>query len=338
MTSLVRLAGGAGENRGKGVNRGTLSCIYRARLSRSDLTVYPPLSSVSLSHRLRAFASRPRPLLIKDGDGTSQDRELVTSLHLTLAMPDVETVSRGHHRLPILTHDNFAHWEMAIISFLTGAPDHVRVIEQRPKAKGELVDPVRPEEVVKWGSPEREAMSVIITTASKLHRDVILKHRAERGTVFKAMDEAHQPRDASLRHQAWIEFFSSKKTSDESYSAYIARKEGLGARVDLITPVSQPRADHFAELILSATLIGLPYEDNVRQTLVTQADLTLQQARAAMVRVDTGAKMHMANTETVNAAGTSNCWKWDTPGHLASACPHTGAIKDIVAKRNAAYR
>ena len=249
----------------------------------------------------------------------------------------------GHHRLPVLTYDNFADWEIGIISFLTGAADHVRVIEQRPNAKDELVDPVRPtsppEEVAKWDSSEREAMSVIMTTASRIHRDVILKHRAERGAVFKLWTkicDAHQSRDASLRYQAWIEFLSWKKTSDETYSAYIASKEGLGAKIERITPVSQPRAEHFAELILFATLFGL--QDSIRQALETQADLTLQQARDVMVRVDTGAKIRLANEESANAAGASNCWKCDAPGHIAFACPHASAIKDIVTKRNISYR
>ncbi len=73
-------------------------------------------------------------------------------------MSDLETVSVGHHRLPVLSHDNFADWEIVITSFLTGASDHVRVIEQRPDAKNNensLVDPVRPttptDDVAKWG-------------------------------------------------------------------------------------------------------------------------------------------------------------------------------------------
>ena len=132
-------------------------------------------------------------------------------------------------------------------------------------------------------------------------------------------------------------FFSTRKTPNESYSAYVARKEGLGARVDRITPVDQPRADHFAELILFATLFSLPYEDVVRQALMTYANLTLQQAREAMVRVDTGAKLHLA-AESVHAASSSCCWKCDSTDHLAHSCPHAGAIKDIIAKPNATYK
>ena len=123
-------------------------------------------------------------------------------------MSDADTVTRGHHRLPMLTRDNFPDWEIAIISVLTGAADHVRVIEQRPDPNGTkkitLIDPIRPttpvDDVVKWDASEREAMSVIMTTASKLHRDVILKHRAERQPVYKLWTficDAHQSRDAS---------------------------------------------------------------------------------------------------------------------------------------------
>ena len=185
------------------------------------------------------------------------------------------TITRGHHCLPILMHDNFPDWEIAIISVLTGAADHARVIEPRPDPtdtkNNVLINPTRPkspaDDVAKWDASEREAMSVIMTTASKLHRDVILKHRADRAPVFKLWTficDAHQSRDASHRHQAWIEFFSMRKAPDESYLAYVACKEGLGARIDRITPVDQPRADHFAELILFATLFGLPYEDTIR--------------------------------------------------------------------------
>ena len=120
-------------------------------------------------------------------------------------MSDADTVTRGHHRLPMLTHDNPPDREIAIISVLTGAADHVRVIEQRPDTKDTkeitLIDPIRPStDVVKWDASECEAMSVIMTTASKLHRDVILKHCAERQPVYKLWTficDAHQSRDAS---------------------------------------------------------------------------------------------------------------------------------------------
>src|SRR5258706_6120064 len=149
-------------------------------------------------------------------------------------MSNAEPKTINHHCLPILSHDNFADWEMAIISFLTGAPDHIRVIEQCPDSANALVDPARPtapaDEVILWDASECEALAVIMTTASKLHRDVILKHRAERKPVYELwvkICDAHQSRNASLRHQAWMEFFSTRKGADEPYSMYIARKTGL---------------------------------------------------------------------------------------------------------------
>ena len=39
------------------------------------------------------------------------------------------TITRGHHHLLILTHNNFPDWEIIIISILMGAADHVHVIE-----------------------------------------------------------------------------------------------------------------------------------------------------------------------------------------------------------------
>ncbi len=234
---------------------------------------------------------------------------------------------------------------MAIISVLTGMADHVHVIEQRPDAKDVLIDPAcpmaPPDEIAKWDASECEAMSVIMMMASKLHRDVILKHCTARKPVFKLFTficDAHQSCDASHRHQAWIEFFSLRKAPNETYSAYMTHKEGLGARIEHITPEDQSRVEHFAELKLFSILFGLPYKDTVRQTLVTQGNLTLQQAREAMVHVDTGAKLHMASSELVNAASTVCCWRCDSPGHLAPACPHTGAIKDIIAKCNTAHK
>jgi hypothetical protein len=259
-------------------------------------------------------------------------------------MSDSNNVTMGLHRLPILTHDNSADWEIAVISFLTNASDHSRVIEQRPDGKGTLVDPVRPThptEATKWDASECEAFGITMSTALKLHREIILKHRADREPVHKLwvkLCNSHQSRDASLRHHAWLEFFTTRKASDESYSAYVARKVGLCARIDRLTPATQSTADRSAKLTLLAVLFGLPYDDNVLQTLTTQPNLILQQASDAMFRVDTGLKLHHADAEPANAASDSNCWKCDAPGHLTTNCPHAGTINDFVIKCNAAYR
>jgi len=168
-------------------------------------------------------------------------------LYRTMSEPDAITM--GHHRIPILTHDNFSDWEIAIISYLTITSDHIRVIEQRTNSAGVLADPARPsdaKEANKWDASECEALGIIMATASKLHREVILKHRADKGAVYRLwvkICNSHQSRDASLRHQAWMEFFTTRKAPDESYSAYVTRKEGLGARIERLTPAAQTKAE-----------------------------------------------------------------------------------------------
>jgi len=259
-------------------------------------------------------------------------------------MSDSDSVGMGHHRIPVLTHDNFADWEVAVMSALTNSSDHMRVIEQRADGRGRMTNPTRPTDLTEaswWDASECEALGIIMSTASKLHREIILKHRADREPVYKLWTKIcslHQSRDASLRHQAWMEFFTARKTSDESYSAYMARKEGLCARISRLTPSNQTPTERYAELTLFAMLFGLPYEDNLRQSLTARPDLTLQMASEACVRVDTDIRLHQADTESANAARGSNCWKCDLPGHIVTDCPHTGAIKDLVTKHNASYR
>lgn len=70
----------------------------------------------------------------------------------------------------------------------------------------------------------------------------------------------------------------TRKASDDSYSADVARKEGLCARIDRLTLAGQSTTDRSAELTLFAVLFGLPYDDHVRQALTTQSNFTLQQA------------------------------------------------------------
>jgi len=139
-----------------------------------------------------------------------------------------------------------------------------------------------------------------------------------------------------LRHQAWPEFSSMHKVPDKSLAGFASRMEGLWARIDRLTPPNQTKAERGAELTLLGILFGLPFDDHVRQSLTTQPNLSFEQAMEAFVRVDMGVKIHLAGAESANAARGSNCWKCDLPGHLTPNCPHAGAIKDLVVKRNAA--
>src|SRR6266853_4128080 len=134
------------------------------------------------------------------------------------------------------------------------------------------------------------ALGVIMSTASKLHTEILLRHCDSGRPVFELWEKIgsmHQSRDASLRHQAWLQFFSARKSTDESYSELASRMEGLWAKIDRLTPISQTKEEHGAELTLLAILFALPYEDNVRQSLSTQASLTLEQAQEAVIHIDT---------------------------------------------------
>jgi len=125
-----------------------------------------------------------------------------------------------------------------------------------------MANPTRPTGVTeagKWDASEREALGIIMSTASKLHREIILKHCANGEPIYKLWTKIynlHQSRDASLRHQAWMEFFTARKMPDESYSAYMARKEGLCAKIGRLTPSNQTATERYAELTLFAMLCG----------------------------------------------------------------------------------
>lgn len=250
-------------------------------------------------------------------------------------------MSRHHHGIPVLSDDNFDYWEIQVISFLTGASDHVRVIEPRRDATGRLVDPVCPAgtgEKANWDSSEREALGVIMSTASRLHHELILKHRASGEPVYKLWTKIcsiHQSHATSFRHQIWLEFFSSRKSPDESYAEFFWRKEELLAKIDRLTPECQTKEERAAELTLVGILLGLPTDDHVRQALISQPNLTLDRAKEEMIRYDTGKKLRLAGSESAPAI---HCRKCDAPGHLAQDCTHSGAIKDLVIKRNAASR
>ena len=84
-------------------------------------------------------------------------------------MSESDTVTTGHSRIPILTHDNYGDWEVAIISYLTNTADHVRVIERRADNKGTLIDLAHPtdaDEAKKWDASEREALGVNMSQAT----------------------------------------------------------------------------------------------------------------------------------------------------------------------------
>ena len=57
------------------------------------------------------------------------------------------------------------------------------------------------------------------------------------------------------------------------------------------------------------------------QALTAQPILTFQQAGDAMVRVDTGLRLHLMEIESASVASNTDYWRCDVRGHLAPNCP-----------------
>jgi len=254
-------------------------------------------------------------------------------------MSDSESTASGlYHGLPVLSHNNFNEWKIQVTAYLTGISDHVRIISHCPNVAGILSDLVCPTvtaEATKWDASECMALSVIMSMASKLHTEIILHHCDSGKPVFKLWEKVgnmHQSCNALLCHQAWLQFFSVHKTTNESYLELASRMEGLWAKIDHLTPVAQTREERRAELTLLGILFALPYKDHIHQSLLTQSNLTLEQAQEALIHIDTGRQLHIEGADSANVAHSVNCWTCKLPGHLSHQCLHTEAIKDLLIK------
>jgi len=118
------------------------------------------------------------------------------------------TESSHYRKVPILTKVNFPKWEIQVISYLTGTADHVRIIEHCWGSNNTLVDPTCPTDTAaqaKWDASEWEALGVIMSTASDLHLEIILRHQTTGDPVYslwKKICGLHCSADASLHHEA----------------------------------------------------------------------------------------------------------------------------------------
>ena len=81
------------------------------------------------------------------------------------------------------------------------------------------------------------------------------------------------------------------------------------------------KAELTAGLTLDLVLLGLPFSDHVRRALITQLNLTVDQATE---------RLHLADTEysAASAAFSPICWKCacDAPGHFVQ---HAGAFRGL---------
>jgi len=80
---------------------------------------------------------------------------------------------------------------------------------------------------------------VIMSTASKLHKELVLRHPKSREPVCKLWTKVyslHESKDASLHYGAWMMLFSAHESPDESYAEYYSRMEGAYAHFGCIIP------------------------------------------------------------------------------------------------------
>jgi len=255
------------------------------------------------------------------------------------------TAIRGSYTsIPKLTADNFSDWDLQVATYLMGAEDYVCVITPAyDETAKKWIDPKVPDAkdtdaTGEWKKAECVTSGVIMATARDLHRELLLSHHLSHGrtsvwSVYKMIQDHHQTQDALQRYEAWSTFLAVRKCPEEQYMPYVRRMENAWVRIARITPPNLTLKEIGTELILFNLLNSLPEDDRLRQSLITQKDLTFSDASTAMLRVDTG---NSVATEMANAAFGGWCYTCKGTGHIAANCPHHEAITQLIVRRNAA--
>jgi hypothetical protein len=211
---------------------------------------------------------------------------------------------------------------------------HAWGLKRTKTATGALADPVPPAdpaELERWNRSERIAMGLVMGTANDQHLELIHKH--EEGSVWalwKAIEAHHVQRDASLRHEAWMQLFSIRKSTDEKYIDLHSRVDNARSKIDRVTPSTLAAEERADELALFTILNALPVDDPLRRQLVSQRGVSLADAYSAFLRTD----RDIATIESASAAYVLRCHRCDQPGHFADACPHLEAIKQLISQRS----
>ena len=115
-------------------------------------------------------------------------------------------------------------WEIQVRAYLTGAADHVRVIQRVRDSAGGYIDPAPPsdpDELRAWQKSERVALGVIMATTSDLHLELVHRMCEEPvWKVWKAIEAQYQQHDASLRHEAWMQLLRSGRSRRKLISTF----------------------------------------------------------------------------------------------------------------------
>src|SRR5258706_12266799 len=82
-------------------------------------------------------------------------------------------------------------------------------------------------------------MGFVAGTSYELHLELVHKHEGRSvWELWKAIEALHVQKDASLRHKAWMHLFGHRKRPDESYVDYFRRGDGIGGRIERVTPTN----------------------------------------------------------------------------------------------------
>jgi hypothetical protein len=104
---------------------------------------------------------------------------------------------------------------------------------------------------------------------SCVERRILTIHKHEDGSIWalwKVIEAHHVQRDASLRHKAWMQLLSIRKSPDEKYLDFYSRVDNDRCKIDLVTPSPLTSEDCVDELALFIILAALPVDDH-RRTL-----------------------------------------------------------------------
>ncbi len=225
-------------------------------------------------------------------------------------------------------------WQTALKAYLMPY-NHVRVLMHTTGTGGVISDPVPPTDVTllaSWHQSEQIAMGVVTSTSYELHLELVHKHKG--GSIWelwKAIEALHVQKDASLRHEVWMHLFGHRKRPDKSYVDYFRHGDGIGSRIEHVTPTNLTGLQLITELLCFTQISGLPSNDPLRHQLVSQRNVTYDDMYATFLHTDTDVKT-AAKVKSANTAFILHCYRCLQVSHMGKDCPHGKVIDHAIAQ------
>src|SRR5258706_511871 len=175
-------------------------------------------------------------------------------------------------------------------------------------------------------------MGVVTSTSYELHLELVHKHKG--GSIWelwKAIEALHVQKDASLRHEVWMHLFGHRKRPDKSYVDYFRHGDGIGSRIEHVTPTNLTGLQLITELLCFTQISGLPSNDPLRHQLVSQRNVTYDDMYATFLHTDTDVKT-AAKVKSANTAFILHCYRCLQVSHMGKDCPHGKVIDHAIAQ------